>query len=348
MAALTLNGSTSGSVTLQPPAVAGSNTLTIPAATGTVIVTTGTTANQIFFGGASSGTFAQSSNLFWDNTNSRLGIGTASSSAKLHVFGNSSNAIAIFDKDGANQGYYQLKNSTQSYSTYIDINNNGTNWLALYDTTNSSLIDVYVPGASSYRSFYTVGTERARIDSSGNLLVGTTSTVGKISSKATANPGAGYNLYLQNTWSGDGGYPSLYIAKYDNNTTTSQLFIRFSVNNETQACGQINANGANTAAFGTFSDARLKENIEILPSQLSNVCALKPCEFDYIDGAGHQIGFIAQEMQQVYPDVVGEDENGMLTITGWSKTEARLVKAIQELSAKLDAAEARIAALEAK
>ena len=53
---------------------------------------------------------------------------------------------------------------------------------------------------------------------------------------------------------------------------------------------------------------------------------------------------IAQEMQEVYPDVVGEDssEEKILMITGWSKTEARLVKAIQELKAEIDELKARL------
>ena len=77
-------------------------------------------------------------------------------------------------------------------------------------------------------------------------------------------------------------------------------------------------------------------NITEIPEQLNNILTLNPCEFDFKDGSGHQIGFIAQEMQQVYPDVVSEDSEGYLTITGWSKTEARLVKAIQELNAKFE------------
>ena len=176
-----------------------------------------------------------------------------------------------------------------------------------------------------------------RIDSSGNLLVGTTTQVGKLNVVASSNIGAGYTQYLRNTWSGDVGYPGIYLAKYDNNTTTSQIFVRFSVNNEITASGQINANGANSAAFGSFSDRRLKENIVDLSSQLANICSLRPAEFDFKDGSGHQIGFIAQEMQEVYPDVVGVGADDMLTITGWSKTEARLVKAIQELKAEFDA-----------
>jgi len=205
---------------------------------------------------------------------------------------------------------------------------------------------IYIASAAATSTFYydsallltQAGTgERARIDSSGNLLVGTTTNVGKLSVVASSNLGAGYTQYLRNTWSGDLSYPGLYLAKYDNNTTTSQIFVRFSVNNELTASGQINANGANSAAFGSFSDRRLKENIVDLPSQLANICSLRPVEFDYKDGSGHQIGFIAQEIQEVYSDVVATGENEMLTVTGWSKTEARLVKAIQELKAEFDA-----------
>ena len=71
-------------------------------------------------------------------------------------------------------------------------------------------------------------------------------------------------------------------------------------------------------------------------------------EFDYKNGSGHQIGFIAQEIQEVYPDTVGEDSEGYLTVTGWSKTESRLVKAIQELKAENDLLKSRIEILENK
>ena len=138
---------------------------------------------------------------------------------------------------------------------------------------------------------------------------------------------------------GDTLYQAVLITKFDNNSTTSQNFIQFQVNNGGANSGRITANGANAATFTSTSDSRLKENIVDLPSQLNNICALRPVEFDYIEseGGGHQIGFIAQEMQAVYPDVVNEQEDGMLAISGWSKTEARLVKAIQELKAEFDA-----------
>ena len=129
--------------------------------------------------------------------------------------------------------------------------------------------------------------------------------------------------------------PAARFDKYDANTTTSQVFIDFTQNNQNSGCGSITANGAAQATFTTWSDRRLKENITELPSQLQNILALNPCEFDYKDGSGHQTGFIAQEIQEIYPDAVGENAEGFLTVSGWNKTEAILVKAIQELTARV-------------
>ena len=128
------------------------------------------------------------------------------------------------------------------------------------------------------------------------------------------------------------------FMKSSNTSTTGQVFMEFTINNDLAGSGQINANGASQAAFGSFSDKRLKSNIIDLPSQLDNIMALRPVEFDYIEseGGGHQISFVAQEFEEIYPDAVGERRDGMKTLTGWGKTEARLVKAIQELKKMVD------------
>jgi len=186
-------------------------------------------------------------------------------------------------------------------------------------------------------------TERARIDSSGNLMVGATSSLGgRMSVDGSATD---YGVfYVRSSLVADTSKPGALFQKYANDTTTSQVLLRFLVNNGNTTQGQINANGANAAAFGSYSDARLKENIVSIAPQLANIMALRPVEFDYIEseGGGHQTGFVAQEMEAVYPDAVGEREDGMKTITGWSKTEARLVKALQELNAKVQTLEAQL------
>jgi hypothetical protein len=183
-------------------------------------------------------------------------------------------------------------------------------------------------------------TQAMTLDASGNLLVGTTTNTNGSRVFARGTGGA-TTLAIQSS-TGDTANPGLLVGKFDNDSTTSQILVRFTINNNAAGSGQITANGANAAAFGTFSDSRLKENIASIPSQLEKIVSLRPVEFDFKNGSGHQIGFVAQEMQEVYPDVVGE-QDGFLTITGWSKTEARLVSAIKELAAKVQALEAKLA-----
>jgi hypothetical protein len=75
--------------------------------------------------------------------------------------------------------------------------------------------------------------------------------------------------------------------------------------------------------------------------------SLKPCSFDFIDGSGHNKGFIAQEMEEVFPeDVILDSHDNKLMIVGWSKQMAFLVNALQELKQENDALKERIETLE--
>jgi len=276
-----------------------------------------------------------------------------------------SNSIATFDTSGnlglgvtppsgatSNGMYFGSAGSTIGLGNGLQLAGNtywDGAWKYRVSSTPANRIDINA-GNAGVIGFFTAPsgtagaaasfTQAMTLDASGCLGVGPGGTspssygwITSIASPITRPLGAFYS----NTAS-DSAYPCIQIGKYANDSTTANIFVRFFYNNLTNGGGQINANGAGAAAFGSFSDARLKENIVDLPPQLDSILALRPTEFDYIEseGGGHQIGFIAQEMEKVYPDAVGEREDGMKTITGWSKTEARLVKAIQELSAELN------------
>jgi hypothetical protein len=208
------------------------------------------------------------------------------------------------------------------------------------------VLDISANSSSGIMRMLTSGTERMRIDASGNLAVGTTVAGARLIVKSNATAILGFGVYGDTT--GDTAYNVAQFGKFDNDTTTSQVFVNFVVNNGGAANGQINANGSGAVAFGSWSDRRLKENITDLPNQLANITALRPVEFDYIEseGGGHQLGFIAQEVEEIYPDLVGERQDGMKTLSGMGKMEARLIKAIQEQQATIEALTARIAALE--
>jgi len=123
----------------------------------------------------------------------------------------------------------------------------------------------------------------------------------------------------------------------------------------------LNSSG-NLYVTGSYSnsDRELKENIITLPSQLENVKQLNPVSFDWKERAEDgstqsSIGFIAQEVEELYPNLVTkptEDTDAEEGNTTKYKTlnypvmVSILTKAIQELSTKLEAAEARITELE--
>jgi hypothetical protein len=86
MSSIKLQGSTSGEITISAPAVAGTNTLTLPATTGSLMTSTFT--GDINF---------DSDTLVVDSTNNRVGIGTSSPSTQLQVTNNSTISIDVSD-----------------------------------------------------------------------------------------------------------------------------------------------------------------------------------------------------------------------------------------------------------
>jgi hypothetical protein len=192
-------------------------------------------------------------------------------------------------------------------------------------------------------------TQAMTLDADGDLLVGNTASVQSSRAEFTSTSLTPAFLARVNANSDEGQWAGQFQKKTATNTT-SQIFVRFLINDGAAASGYITANGASAATFTSSSDVRLKENIAELPSQWSSIKALRPVEFDYIEseGGGHQIGFIAQDFEQVYPDSVGERPDGMKMLSGWSKTEARMVKALQEAMCRIEQLEAKVAALEAK
>ncbi len=294
------------------------NGLTVNFADGTAaapsITNDGDTNTGVFYPAADTvGVSTGGSERMRVDSSGNVGIGYTSMSQKLQVNGN----IALAASTGL-----------------------------LWDTNGSWQIS---SDDSTYIRFVTSGSEKMRVDSSGYVGIGTTSpsTFGFLAVENTSNFRAGW-FYVNAASSLS--TPAASFVKKDNNTTTSQVLVNFYTNGSATTQGQINANGANAAAFGSFSDSRLKENIVDLPSQLANIMALRPVEFDYIEseGGGHQIGFIAQDVQEIYPDLVGEREDGMFTLSDLNKNDARLIKAIQEMKAIIDTQANTITALTAR
>jgi hypothetical protein len=232
--------------------------------------------------------------------------------------------------NAANRGNITLGGSA---SSLLFLGTSGTtgSYVGHFQFNNS--LEVW-NGANGPMLFATNNTERARIDSSGNLLVGTTSAVTPAPSKIGI-------LYEGASQFGLG-------IKTSDNSGSAIYF----VNSSSTAVGNIALTSSSTA-YNTSSDYRLKNTIAPMTGALAKVALLKPCTYKWNADGSDGEGFIAHELQSVVPQcVTGEkdavDAEGKPQYQGidTSFLVATLTAAIQEQQAIITALTARVAALE--
>ena len=244
--------------------------------------------------------------------NGNVGIGTSSPAYKLQVTTASSGAVSRMNYTGGSRGSrieFGLTETAGGVENYIDFSGSS---------------------GTSAGIFKASGSEAMRIDSSGNLLVGTTSYSNGQDAVAL-NPVSRY---------------------FSRSSTGSQYQIIFANPNGT--IGRIETNGSSTS-FVTSSDYRLKENIAPMTGALSVVQQLNPVTYNWkVDGSDGQ-GFIAHELQAVVPecvtgekDAVDADGNPQYQGVDTSFLVATLTAAIQEQQALIATLTERITALEGK
>lgn len=101
---------------------------------------------------------------------------------------------------------------------------------------------------------------------------------------------------------------------------------------------------SSTGAYTNWSDRRLKENIEYLDPVLERVNQLKPASYNYIDMPKSTLGFIAQEVEEVFPALVNSE--GEYKSLAYDHFAVLAIKAIQELSQQVDDLQQQVAELQ--
>jgi hypothetical protein len=321
MGSVVLTGATSGSTTITPTDGVTA-TVTLPSTGGTLQTSgAGFTTNGVAYASSTSA-LTTGSGLTFDGTN--LGIGIASptqswtgGSAKVQQLQGVSSQVTVLRVNEASGTYGDLQ-----------LVSSGSAEIGVYNFANGAL------------RFGTNGTERMRINSSGNLLLGTSSpTFGSGNAKMSILfDGSAINgINIKTSYATNG---SQFIAFY--NSSDSQI-------------GYITQNASNTVNYSTSSDYRLKNTIAPMTGALAKVAQLKPVTYKWkVDGSDGQ-GFIAHELAEVVPDcVTGEkdavDADGNPKYQGidTSFLVATLTSAIQELSTLITAQQSTIQSLTAR
>ena len=101
--------------------------------------------------------------------------------------------------------------------------------------------------------------------------------------------------------------------------------------------GAFTATGDITA----FSDARVKENVETIPNALEKVTALRGVNFNKVGDEKRSTGVIAQEVKEVLPEVIHENEDGMLSVA-YGNITGVLIEAIKEQQKQIDELKAKL------
>jgi hypothetical protein len=283
------------------------------------VVSSTTGTGYLAFADGTSGADKYRGLLEYSHTDNFLGFRTnAVERARITSGGNL--ALGTTTSSSVISGTATVFEVANSNLAAIAINNTSGKKFSIASTTGSALI------------FYdeTATAERARIDSSGNLLVGTTTATG--ANGVTITPK--YQLW--------------------NASDTSLTMAYFQYSNTT--VGSISRTTTATA-YNTSSDYRLKNTIAPMTGALAKVSALKPCTYKWNADGSDGEGFIAHELAEVCPHAVTGEKDAVETYTDEDGNEqtrpqyqgidvsflvATLTAAIQEQQAIIESLKARL------
>jgi len=206
--------------------------------------------------------------------------------------------------------------------------------------------------------FRTNGSERARITSGGDLLIGTTSASGNGERLNVTGSSTSFIAYVDNTSTGARrGIISTYSGSSPPNDTGNEFIY---CNDLSAVRMTVRSNGGIANFSGNdvnLSDRREKTNFAPAKSYLDTICAIPVQTFNYIDqnleeDGGLTLGVVAQDVQAVAPELVMEsnwgtqDEPKQRLSIYQTDLQYALMKCIQEQQAIITALTARVAALE--
>ena len=354
MGSVVLAGATSGSTTITPSDTV-TVTVTLPSTGGTLQTSgAGFTTNGVAYASSTSA-LTTGSSLVW--TGSSMGVNTSTPV----IFSRGYGTVLGVSNTGSSGTAIQINSGTSSYPI-LELGRNGTR-TAIFDSQSTKTEFGNLEAVPLL--FITNATEAMRIDSSGNLMVGTTTpsttallSLQKSSVSSTYGNGVIQNIFNSGATSTTRGYNS--VLRLSSNTSGADCNVVITDNNAynyyfggyqgTLYCMGGNTGGVGLSQGGTswssLSDATLKNVTGTYSTALSDVAQIEPVKFTWKNDADNKpcVGVIAQSVQKVIPEAVEINQEGLLSVR-YTDIIPLLVASIQELSTLITAQSATIQSL---
>ena len=265
--------------------------------------------NRVITGSGTANTLEGESSLTWDG--SSLGVGLASPETTAHIQSASGECELRLTAASTSDARLRFGDTTTTAGAYIG--------------ANRSTQYMYIRAANSGSANLTIN------GGNGNVAIGSTDTQQR--------------LYVYGSHVSDNG---LVKVQTSNGSGNNDLLIFYDGNGT--ECGTISLDaGANSVAYNTSSDYRLKENTENITDGITRLKQLKPYKFNWKSKPdGNKVdGFYAHEVSPVVPeailgdkDAVDEEGNIKHQKIDQSKLVPLLTSALQEAITKIETLEA--------
>ncbi len=283
-----------------------------------------------------------------------LGIGTTAPSGIMDIRVGATNNRYLFNND--NNVGFELRSETTGGNPYIDFTNDAGDYDARFQLYGNDYLAVTGANLRTLDSgaglYFWGGGEGIIGDASNGIKLVTSSGTtrmeiangGKVGIPAVTTDDARFHVQTQSAQTiaieGDADFTGGDIGVYGYGDK--------GVVGYGNSC-DFRADGPSNTDYCTGSSLKWKTNITEIPNALAKVAGIRGVYFNWNaeHGGEHDIGFIAEEMVNSVPEMVGyEGENA--TYLDYSKITPLLVQAIKELKAENDALKVRLAVLEKK